>query len=414
MKKEMTLQSDRKKRNTNSVGIRIAAAILSAVLLVLMPLPNICCVTARAEGENAYAVQNASAKETASWLGGQTTVTPLSAQVYSSNGAEVFLQPDPSTYYTSLPANMILNITGITDNHFYQFVYNGQIFYVYQGGVSTLMDTTAYRVLSFRAKAAYAVDLKSGAALYDQNSLTRLEPASTTKIMTALLVLDACSMGMISLDTPVAMTKSSLTGLPNDASRVSPKLKEGEILTVYQLLMCMMISSDCYASDRLAEVVAGNKTNFAQMMNLKAKQLGCVDTNFIEPSGYPDINHYTNAYSLSLIARAALQYPIFKQIISTQAYVLPATNLCEARNLTNTNLLLDQGSAYYNPYAKGVKTGTAGRAGSCLVTYATDGNKEIMTVILGSSTKKMSDGVTIKGQFFESSRLVNYALLLAQ
>lgn len=391
--------------------IKRGVTLLSALVLGLISVFSL-------PGQQIYAANTAVAAQEAAGgeiqeLGG-VTVTDLYAYMYSASGAEVFLTPDPMTYFTSLPGGMVLLVTGITDNGFYRIDYEGKTYYVYSGGLSVLPDATAYRLLTYRANAAYAVDMNTGVVYYDQDSQKRLEPASTTKIMTALLTLDACAMGLISLDTPVAMSESSLTGLPSDASHVVPILKVGEIVTIRQLLQCLMLSSDCHAADRLAEVIGGTKENFAKLMNLKAQQLGCIDTNFIEPSGYPDKNHYTNAYSLALIAKAALAYPEFRTLVSTRELTIPATNMTAERKLTNTNQLIQKDSPYYNPYAFGTKTGTAGRAGACLVTYGTDGTHEILTVILGSNTRKMADGSTIKGQFFESSRLLNYAMVLAQ
>ncbi|MBQ0043283.1 MAG: D-alanyl-D-alanine carboxypeptidase [Lachnospiraceae bacterium] len=370
---------------------------VNSILNVLLAL-IIIFYTAYGTGVSAYAEES-------------ITEADLEAYVYSAEGAEVFTAPDVSTYYTSVPKNMIFHVTGITSNNFYRILFDNKTYYIYQGGVSTMTDTYAYKLLGYQANAAYAVDLKTGTVLFDQNSLKRLEPASTTKVLTALIVLEACELGMLTLDTPIAMTKSSLSSLPSDASHVKPILKVGEVLTVRQMLECLLISSDCHVADRFAEVISGSKEKFAALMNLKAAQLGCVDTNFIEPSGYPDRKHYTNAYSLALIAKEALKYPVFREIVGSQKIVIPATNLTPERILNSTNLLLDSTSPYFNAAAKGLKTGTANRAGACLITYGNDGVNEVITVILGSGTRKMADGTTVKGQFYESGRLLNYALV---
>ncbi len=260
----------------------------------------------------------------------------------------------------------------------------------------------------FDVSAALVASPVTGKLIYTQGALDRLEPASTTKIMTALLVVEAIESGQISLDTQVAVSATAVAANPSDASHVTPKFQPGEILTVDQLLSAVMISSDCLCCDVLAELVAGSVDNFVAMMNARAVQIGCYDTNFTNPSGYPDTNMYTNAYSLYLITATAIAHPIFNQYFSMASTIIPATNLCPGpRGLVNTNALMLPGNTYYNPAIVGGKTGTANRAGQCLVTLAQKEGKTLISVVLGGKNRKLEDGTTISTRYYETNRLLD-------
>ena len=225
------------------------------------------------------------------------SVTPEYGVLLSCLGTEVFSDADPATYVTTIKSNTPVNVIGRTTNGFWQVDVNGTPYYISQQALSTSPNTTAYKLTSFDAKAALVANASNGKLIYTQGALDKLEPASTTKIMTALLVIEAIESGQISLETPVMVSNTALASLPSDASHVKPRLAAGEVLNVDQLLTAMMVSSDCQACNVLAELVAGSVPNFVAMMNAKAAAIGCVDTNFTNPSGYPDEKMYTNAYS---------------------------------------------------------------------------------------------------------------------
>lgn len=336
------------------------------------------------------------------------SVSEANGTLLSCNGTEVFADADPSTYITTLPVNSPVLVTGLTSNGYWRVDIGGSPFYISQQALSMQPNTTAYKLTSMDAKAALVMNLSNGKPLYSQAATDRLEPASTTKMMTALLTVEAIEAGQISLETPVVVSAQSISGMPNDASHVSPRIQAGEVFNVDQLLTAMMVSSDCHSCNVLAEVVAGSVPNFVAMMNARAAQLGCVDTNFTNPSGYPDKNMYTNAYSLYLIAANGIQHPLFNKYFNVTTAVLPATNLCPApRILENTDSLIDPTSSYYNPYVIGGKTGTANRAGQCLVCVAKQNEKSIISVVLGAKNRKMFDGNTISMRYYETNRLIN-------
>ena len=335
------------------------------------------------------------------------SVTPISAVLLSCNGTEVFADADTSTFVKTLAVNTPVQVTGQTSNGFWQVSLDGGIYYISQQALSTIANTNAYKFTSYDVSAALVANAATGKLIYSQGINDKLEPASTTKIMTCLLVVEAIEAGQITLDTPVIASASAISSLPSDASHVEPKLQAGEIMTVGQLLTAMMVSSDCQACNILAETVAGSVSNFVALMNARAAQIGCVNTNFTNPSGYPDKNMYTNAYSLYLITATAYAHPLFKQYFGMASSVLPATNMCPVpRTLVNTNSLMIPGSAYYNPYVIGGKTGTANRAGQCLVTVASREGKTIITVVLGAKNRTMFDGSTISMRYYETNRLI--------
>lgn len=338
------------------------------------------------------------------------TVTPVEAVLYTGKGAELFAEPEPTTVMSVLPGDAPIQVTGMTSNGYFQVVIDGNINYIYGNALSVKKGTYAQTLTYVNAKAAIAVDGDTGNIIYEKNSLDMLAPASTTKIMTALLTLEAVARGDISLDTQVIVSNTALKGLPSDASHVTPRLKAGEVLNILELLECVMIKSDCHACNVLAEAVAGSVDNFVLLMNARAGMLGCTQTNFVNTSGYPAKNHYTNAYSLFLIAKEAMKYDIFRTIVGMKKIVIPATNLTRERVEENTNLLM-LNSKYYNPAVIGIKTGYTKAAGHCLVTCAVKDGKTIYTVVLGANSGTMCNGTSLKGQFEETNKLLQIAFV---
>lgn len=332
------------------------------------------------------------------------TITPVTAILYTGSGAEIFAEPDPTTLVTVLAGNLPMQVTGATSNGYFQVLMNNQIYYIYGKALSVATGTNAYKLTSVDARAALVADADTGRIIYMQNPYERLAPASTTKIMTALLVMEAISQGTLTLETPVVVTPSALAGIPADASHVTPRLKAGEVMSVLSMLECMLVESDCSAGNVLAEYVAGSVDNFVALMNAKAAALGCVDTNFVNTSGYPADNHYTNAYSLFLITQAAMKHPAFQTIAAMPQIVVPATNMSAARTLESTDALI-KASEYYNPYAVGIKTGSAKSSGLCFVGAAKKEGHTLISVILGASNSNMSDGTRAKQQFSETNKL---------
>ena len=260
------------------------------------------------------------------------------------------------------------------------------------------------------AKAAILVDGDTGQILFEQNAHEKHYPASITKCLTTLLVLEAMQRGELKADQVLTVSQTAIDSLPSDGS--SAGLKVGEQLTVEQLLYCVMVPSANEACVVLAETISGSQDAFVEKMNARAKELGCENTHFVNACGLHDPDHYTSAYDTYLIVKEALKYPMFITLCGTKEYTLPATNLQEAHKFHTTNALLDQWrmSGYLYPYAKGIKTGHTSDAGYCLAAYAEKGDRQLISVVLGAQAVKNSaySNNTEFQSFSETKRLFEW------
>jgi len=258
-----------------------------------------------------------------------------------------------------------------------------------------------------QAKAALLMDANTGAIVYAKNEHQELYPASLTKIMTALLVVEAIDKGQLSLDQEVTAS-STIESLDTDGSTAN--IKPGEIMTVEQLLYCMLVVSANEACVILAEAVAGSVDAFVDQMNEKAQALGCENTHFVNPTGLHDSQHYTSAWDLYLITKEALTHEDFVRISDTGDITLPATNLHEARALHSTNYLISvwRSRGYVNKNAHGIKTGSTSAAGHCLVSSAAKGSLSFISVVLGCDRLTLEDGEIRTMSFYETNRLFQW------
>ena len=257
---------------------------------------------------------------------------------------------------------------------------------------------------AIQAKAALLVDANTGRMVYGKNEHEELYPASLTKIMTALLTLEAVDSGQLSMDQPITVTESALEGLAADGSTAG--IRAGEVLTVEQLLYCMMLVSANEAACILAETVAGSQDAFVALMNQRAQELGCTGTHFVNPNGLHDPNHYSTAWDIYLFTREAMKNETFMKICSTASYVVPATNMSEERELYTTNSLISNWRimGYQYDGADGIKTGSTEESGYCLVSSAKRSGRRLVAVVLGCK----GNGATVES-FSESAKLYNWA-----
>lgn len=230
----------------------------------------------------------------------------------------------------------------------------------------------------------------TGKIVYEKNAYEKRYPASTTKMMAAILTLENCN-----LNDTVTITNTALA-LPVGYDGFG--LQEGEILTVDQLLHLMLIASSNESANALAEHIAGSTSKFVVMMNNKAKEIGCANTNFVNPVGIHNDNHYSTAHDLLLIANYAMQKDTFRKIVSISSYTLPATNKSPERTVMNTNKLLNTHNEkthteniYYYEYATGIKTGYTTYAKNCLVASAKKNGVEYFLVILSASDNEVDN-----------------------
>jgi len=253
--------------------------------------------------------------------------------------------------------------------------------------VAVKADTAA--VVAETAKSAVLIDSGSGTVLYEKNSHEKLPPASITKIMTMLLVLEAVDRGQISLQDQVTISQRAAS-----MGGSQMYMEQGEQQTVETLLKGMAIGSANDACVACAEYVAGTEEIFVEMMNKRAQELGMKDTNFVNTNGLPVANHYTSAYDIGLMSRELLKHKVAHEWFTTwQTTVLVGLANKEQTEfeLTNTNRLIK-----LYPGANGIKTGFTQEAGYCLSGSATKDDLTLIAVVLGCDTTQHRWGETMK------------------
>lgn len=249
--------------------------------------------------------------------------------------------------------------------------------------------------LLINSEACILIDVSSGKTLYEKDANKRLYPASTTKVMTAILTVENCN-----LQDEVTVSYWSINSVP--ATYTMGHIIPGQVFTVEELLNITMIASANDAAFALAEYIANldnpdylkdssseakdsfdkSIAKFSNMMNEKAKELGCLDTNFVNPNGIHDENHYSTAYDLSLIGKYAYSNSIIRSIASKVSYDLPKNAVNNFTKYNNTNALLRSSSKYYYEYANGFKTGYTDAAGYCIIATAKKDNIDLLAVVL--------------------------------
>lgn len=266
-----------------------------------------------------------------------------------------------------------------------------------------------YDKLNIAAKGAVLIEEKTEKILYEKDSHKHLYPASTTKILTALLALENGDLEeMVTVGDEIDMIKegSSTAGLV-----------KGERISLENLIRGLLIPSGndaayviaVYTARKVAKNEKMDKSEavdyFVAMMNERAKKAGAKDSNFVNPHGFHDERHYTTAYDLAVIAKEAMKNETFREIVSTPYYEMPidmgmpALKKTRIHKWTNTNKLIEEKSGYYYKYANGIKTGHTTPSGYCLVSYAKNNGLDLIGVILDT---------TSSGEWEDSTTLLNY------
>lgn len=277
---------------------------------------------------------------------------------------------------------IILNVIIIT-----LFSYNVSVFADDESDVVEIKDIgeiieTATEVTEkpkINSKYAVVLDRQSKAVLYGKNEKDKTKMASTTKIMTSLIVIENTNLNNI----VEVSAKAAGTG----GSRL--KLKAGDKISVRDLLYGLMLRSGNDAAVALAEYVAGSVPEFANLMNQKAEELGLLNTHFETPHGLDSDNHYTTAYELAILTDYALNNKVFANIVKTKSCNITINGY--ERTINNTNELLGNLNGVY-----GVKTGFTNGAGRCLVTSIKRGDLDVICVVLGADTKKIRTADSVK------------------
>lgn len=230
--------------------------------------------------------------------------------------------------------------------------------------------------LKLHSKSCILIERSTNRIAYEKNANEKMYPASTTKLLTAILAIENCN-----LSDKVLITNEMVSKIPSGYTIAN--LQVGETLTIEQLLNTLLIPSANDSGYALAIHMSGSIENFSKLMNEKAKQIGCTNSNFTNPSGIHNQNHYSTSKDMALIALYALKYPIIAEIGNTQFYSLPTIKGI-TRNFETTNTLLKKDEKSYYEYATGLKTGYTQPAGSCIVATAQKDNMEFLAVVLGA------------------------------
>ena len=269
------------------------------------------------------------------------------------------------------------------------------------------MSAAALEDPGLTCRNAILLDATYDEILYDKGARDKVYPASITKVMTALLVLEAVDAGQLTLDTPITATAEALE-VPEGSS--TAKIQVGDTYTVEQYLYCLLLPSGNEVAQILAIAVDGSVDAFVDRMNQRAEELGCEGTHFANPHGFHDPDHYTTAYDITRFMKAAMEYDLFQTILTSPNYTLPANGVSEERIIRNTNALTSNWTYTQYLYGPGTggKTGTTDEAGNCLVETAQEGDMSLISVILGAEEVKLPDGKTDARQFSETIKLLEW------
>ena len=230
------------------------------------------------------------------------------------------------------------------------------------------------------SQSAILIDAQTGVILYAKNAHEQLYPASTTKLLTCLIASEQCSM-----DEIVTFSHDAIFDTPRDSSHIA--LDEGNQLTMEQCLNAILIASANEVSFGVAEHITGTSwEDFAVLMNERARELGCVDSNFINPNGLPDENHYTSAYDLAMIGRAFFANELLCKISSCARLELPPTENQPKHIIENSKNQLLAGKPYAYEYLVGSKTGYTSAARSTLVSCAEKDSLKLIAVVMATDS----------------------------
>lgn len=251
------------------------------------------------------------------------------------------------------------------------------------------------------------IDADSGKIIYEKNIYKKMYPASTTKIMTAILILENCNLSDVATVSSNAVSNESV---PDGYVRAN--LKAGETFTIEQLLNVLLIPSANDAAIVLAEHLSGSINKFSELMNQKASQIGCKNTHFVNPNGIHNANHYSTVYDMSLIAKYAMENQTFRDFVCRTSCSLPSTDIYtkDDRTFKTTNELLKDGktdnSNCFYEYANGIKTGYTKEANYCLAASAKKDNNEFIAITFGN--KQENSGKSERAT--DCINLFNYAI----
>lgn len=257
--------------------------------------------------------------------------------------------------------------------------------------LSVIFLLSFHRVHALSAASAIVIDADSGRVIFEHNAHEKCGMASTTKIMTAVVVLENCKLDeTVTVSYNAAITEGS-----------SMYLKPNEKLKVEDLLYGLMLNSGNDAATALAEHTSGSIEEFANLMNKKAQQIGMKNSSFANPHGLDNENHYSTAYDMALLTKYAMENETFKTVVGTQKKIVETDGEQKYKYLTNHNKLL---SMY--EWCKGVKTGFTKKCGRCLVSYSEKDNVKLITITL-NAPDDWNDHIGLYEQYFNIYKRYN-------
>lgn len=237
------------------------------------------------------------------------------------------------------------------------------------------------------SESAILMESTTGKVLYEKNMNERKYPASTTKILTAIIALEKCD-----LDEVATASYNAVSSIKSGYTKAD--IQVGEKFSIEELLNVMMVQSANEAATIIAEHISGSVSEFAKLMNEKAKEIGCNNSNFVNANGVHNENHYSTAYDMAMIARYCMKNEIFRRLANMMECSLPRTEYWQdeqveehgERIFKNTNKLLTQDNRYYYPYTIGIKTGFTTPAKNCLISASNKNGFELISVVLHAET----------------------------
>jgi len=259
------------------------------------------------------------------------------------------------------------------------------------GGAAVMQNTAAQVNVDSKitkpelaSEAGVLYDATTKQFLFAKNADKAMYPASTTKVMTILLAAER-----LSLNEVIKFASSATDNLESGYTNVS--MVAGDTMTVKDAMYAVLLKSACEVSNGVAEKVAGTQKDFAELMNLRATELGCTGTNFRNASGLNDASHYTTAHDMALITAAAFSNATFRAVATTKNYTLPASKKRGSLKLTNSNKMLYSSNAEYMEGIVGGKTGYTSKAGNTLVEVLDTNGHELVAVVMKSNGKQYTD-----------------------
>ena len=242
------------------------------------------------------------------------------------------------------------------------------------------INKSAKDELNIYSESAILIEATTGKILYEKDMHGIKYPASTTKILTAIIAIENCDLN--------EKARASYDAVHSIKSGYSiANIQVGEEFTISELLDVMLIHSANEAANVIAEHISGSVSEFAELMNKKAREIGCLNSNFVNANGAHEDNHYSTAYDLAVIAKYCMQNQEFRKIVEKMECSLPATEIFnEPRIFRNTNSLMTRNSKYYYEYCNGIKTGFTTPAKNCLISSSNRYGFELISVILHAET----------------------------